>query len=256
MIFDTSSPGRKNVLRVVYGVLAFLFFIGFVGFGVGGELGGGGIIDGLTGNNDGSTSEAFEQQIEDAEEEVAAAPGESAPLAELALLRSQSAGQQIETDEETGQRTITGDANAEFEEAIRVWEQYLETDPRKTDVAAGSAIVNAYIALGDANGAIETQARLAKDNPSVPNYVQLAQFYYSTLEIDKGDTAAENAVAEASGQNAKQIRKQLEAVREQAVEAKKQEAKQPNDVPGESPELENPFGGLNPTDPGATTPAP
>ena len=91
MLFDLSSPGRKNVIRVVYGVLALLFPVGFVGFGIGGELGGGGLFDSLSGGGgDGVTAEQFEQQIEDAEAALETNParraGAAATLADYRYL--------------------------------------------------------------------------------------------------------------------------------------------------------------------------
>ena len=76
MLFDTSSPGRKRVIRIVYSLLAALFLIGFVGFGVGGNFSGGGILDATRDHrlDDSSTSDAFSQQIDDQEAKVAKDP--------------------------------------------------------------------------------------------------------------------------------------------------------------------------------------
>jgi hypothetical protein len=41
MIFDLKSGKRRRVVQVVFGFLAFIFFISFVGFGIGSDVSGG-----------------------------------------------------------------------------------------------------------------------------------------------------------------------------------------------------------------------
>jgi len=257
MLFDLSSPGRKNVVRVVFGFLALIFAVGFVGFGIGGELGGGGIIDSITGNGSGSTDDAFEQQIEDAEEAIEADPADSDALSDLALFRVQSGTAQLERDEATNAPVgLTEDARAEFEEAIVAWESYVETDQPKVDVATASAVVSAYFFLGDATGAAEAQTLLAESSPSAPNYGSLADLYYRDLEIEKGDRARDQALEEGNKELDKVIEAQLAQVRKQALAAEKQQEKQGQGTDaaptGEGTALEDPFGGgIEPVDPGA-----
>ena len=56
MIFDLKSGKRRRVVQIVFGFLAFVFFISFVGFGIGSDVSGG-IFDaiGLGGNDTSST---------------------------------------------------------------------------------------------------------------------------------------------------------------------------------------------------------
>lgn len=252
MLFDLTSPRRKTAVRIVFGFLALIFAVGFVGFGIGGELGGGGIIDSLTGSG-GTTDDAFEQQIEDAEEAVDADPADSEALADLILLRSQSGDAQLDVDEATGQPIgLSEESRGEYEEAISLWQQYLDTDPRKVDAAAGNAVVLAYRYLGDTDGAIAAQRELAESDPSGPNFGSLASFLYSDLQIEAGDKARDQALAESNAETKKLISEQLDQLRKQAVKAEKAEKKQPNSAPGESPELSDPFGGLDPSQPGGT----
>ena len=53
------------MVQVVFGGLALLFAVGFIGFNIGGEGGGGGIVDEVLGGGSGS-GQQFDQQIEDA----------------------------------------------------------------------------------------------------------------------------------------------------------------------------------------------
>ena len=251
MIFDLTSPGRKNVVRVVFGFLAIIFAVGFIGFGIGGEIGGGGIIDSLTGNNN-STSDAFEQQIEDAEEAVEKDPDDPKALSELVLLRTQSGSSQLDVDQATQQPTLTEDSRAEFEKAVSVWQDYLASKPKEVDAATARAAASAYQFLEDINGLIEASQALAESDPTGTNLGALATYLYLDLQIEKGDSAREEAIAASNKQTAKLIEEQLEQFRDNAIKEKKRIAKLPKSEQGSSTGLADPFGDLSPTAPGAT----
>jgi tetratricopeptide (TPR) repeat protein len=251
MLFDLSSPGRKTAVRIIFGFLAFIFATGFVFLGIGTE-GGFNPFDSAGG---GSTDEALEQQIEDAEEAVAAAPDDPEPLASLIVIRGQSGTRQLEVDEETGQPiALTDNSRAEYEEAISLWQEYLELEPRKVNAAAAGAVVQAYRFLGDARGAIAAQRALVKSDPRSPNFVALAFLLYTDFQIEAADKARDQAIAKADGDTKKQLTQEFEQIRKQAIKAEEQQKKQPETETGESPELSDPFGGLSPTDPATQAP--
>ena len=252
MLFDLSSPRRKTAVRIIFGGLAVLFAVGFVGFGIGGESGGGGLVDSLTGGGDGSTSEQYEQQIEDAENALEEDPNDERALKDLVQYRYLSGNAQLEVDETTGQVTgVTEESRQEFEAAVEAWARYVATDPPKADVATAGNAVQAFNFLNDFEGAAEAQRFLAEANPSSGAYGQLAYFYYADLNFEKGDAAAEKAVAEAKPAQAKSVEKQLTQLREAAKKFEKQQAKAqeaqeqlPDSATGEG-ELQDPFGGLD-----------
>jgi tetratricopeptide (TPR) repeat protein len=246
VLFDLSSPGRKNIIRVVYGVLALLFLIGFVGFGIGGELGGGGIVDSLTGGGgDGDTAEQFEQQIEDAEAALETNPADEKALATLAEYRYLSGQAQLDVDETTGAPILTDESRSEFEAAIDAWTRYLETDPQRPNVGAAGQVVQAYVLLGNAEGAAEAQEILAEDNPSPGAYSTLAYYYYADFDFKRGDEAAALAVEEANENQKKAVEKQLDQLRESAVQQEKRIEKQADSEQGAESALQSPFGGLD-----------
>ena len=244
MLFDLSSPGRKNIIRVVYGVLALLFLVGFVGFGIGGELGGGGIIDSITGNDSGGdAADQYEQQIEDAEEKLESDPTDEKALEDLAYYRALSGTAQLEVDESTGQPTgLTEESRNEFEAAVDAWSRYLETDPKKPDPRTAGQVLQAYQFLGDAGGAADVQEVLVKDDPSFVNYGQLAFLRYLDLDLKGGDAAFDKAETEAEPSNDAQL-KQLEQIRAQVVKEKKRLAKEGDDAAAGENALADPFGG-------------
>lgn len=249
MLFDLTSPRRKRILRVVYGLLALLFFVGFVGFGVGGNIGGGGLLDaiGIGGDDsgDGVSAEQYQQQIEDAEAKLEANPDDPRALANLAQYRYLSGQVQLAVDQQTGVPSLTEESRGEFERAIDAWSSYLDTDPPKPDVSTAGQIVRAYQFLGDAGGAADAQQILAEANPSSGAYGTLAYFRYADFDFTGGDAAAKQAVDRAPGAQAKQLEKQLEKIRTQAEEQKKAIDKLPKgeDLPG-GPSLGDPLGGL------------
>lgn len=251
MLFDLSNPRRKNVLRVIYALLALLFAVGFVGFGIGGEMGGGGIVDSLTGGG-GSTADQYEQQIDDAEETLEQDPQNANALSALAQYRYLSGQAQLEVDEGTGAPAITDDARSEFEAAVDAWNRYLDTEPRRPDVGTAGNVAQAFLYLDDVGGAAEAYEFLAEANPSVGTLATLAQYRYYDLDVKGGDRAIAELEKEKGGR-AKQALEQLGELREQVVKEKRRLAQLPEGQQGESA-LQSPFGGLSPEG-GAVPPA-
>ena len=244
MLFDLSSPGRKTVVRIVYGGLALLFAGGFVFLGIGTEGG----LNPFT-DSGGSADDAFEQQIEDAEEEVDQNPEDADALADLILLRFQSGDAQLDRDEETGVPSLTDDARSEFETTISLWEDYVALKPKKVDAATAGAVVQAYLFLEDPKGMIEAQRALAESDPTGTNLGVLADLLYRNLQIEQADKVRDEALAASNAQLRKTLSQQLEAIRKQAVKFEEQQKKQPDAPTGEGSELADPFGELSPTDP-------
>lgn len=239
MLFDLTNPRRKNVIRVVYALLALLFLAGFVGFGIGTDAGVGGIVDAITGNGSGSTASQFEDQIEETEKQLETDPDNPELLAELATLRYQSGRAQLEADEQ-GLPVVTEDARSELDKAIDAWARYLDTNPKNPDVGAAASMRDAYVLIGDYAGAARAQEILTRDNPTTSEFTNLAYYRYYALDIKGGDKALERARELAESQDERRYIKQLERLRKQAADYKKQLAKNPE---GENP-LANPTGSL------------
>jgi tetratricopeptide (TPR) repeat protein len=274
MLFDLRSGKRRRVIQVVFGVLAFIFFISFVGFGIGSDASGG-IFDAFGLGSSGSSSDPqFEQQIEDAEAQLEQDPKDEKALLELAQVRYQAGQFELEADPETGQAVLTEDAQVNFEASLDAWERYLDLEPRKPDPGVASFAAQAYVQVGDAEGAAEAQRIVAEDNPSAGTYGNLAFYLYAAGNIDEGDEAAEIAVAEAEPSQREQIRDQLAQIAEQAQKLQQRAEKQAQQAQQDQgggqggagaapPPIEDPFGSLGgsgglggtaPTAPGAPAP--
>lgn len=251
MLFDLRSGKRRRVVQVSFSLLAFIFFISFIGFGIGSDATGG-IFDaiGLGGGSSSSGSPQFDDQIDAAEAKLAENPKDEKALLNLAEVHYQAAQYNAQQDPESS------DAQEQFEDSLDAWERYLKLDPKDPDPGVAAFAAQAYVQVGDAEGAATAQRIVAEDNPSVGTYGNLAYYLYAAGKIDEGNAAADEAVAEAEGSEKEQVRKQLTQIAEQAqtllAQAKKQ-AKQAQEqggtgpgAPGAAP-IEDPFGSLGGT---------
>ena len=241
MLFDLQGK-RRRVVQVVYAVLAALFFISFVGFGIGSDVSGG-IFDALGVGGDGSSSSSpqYEEDIEEQEKKVDKDPKDTQALEELTRLHFLAVQSLLETDE-AGNPVITDDANVEFDESAQAWEKYLKIENDPDPNTAGLA-VNSYVYLNDAEGAARTQEIIAEDRPSQGSYSNLAYYLYFAGDFGAGDAAAAKAVAEADPSQKKTVERQLEQIAEQTKKQQKAlEKAQKNAPKGENP-LQAPLGG-------------
>jgi len=259
VLFDLKSGKRRRVVQVVFGFLAFVFFISFVGFGVGSNVAGG-LFDAIgIGGGSNSTDPQYQQQIDDAESTLETDPKNQQALLDLVRYHYLSATQNgVSTDPQTGQTSISDDANTELEKAAQAWTDYLKTDPKNTDLSTAANAAQVFVLLGDADGAAQAQAVVAEAQKSASAYGQLAFYYYAAGDIKAGDEAAKKAVDASDPTAADQIEKNLASIRKQAIKqqkAIKEQAQQGGEQAGEQ-QLQDPFGGLGgaSTTPVAPTP--
>jgi hypothetical protein len=247
MLFDLKSGKRRRLVQVVFGFLAFIFFISFVGFGIGSDVSGG-IFDALgIGGGSSSSDPQYEQQIEDAEAKLDTDPNNPQALLDLVRYRYLSAtASGVETDPQTGATQISEDSRAELEQAVQAWTDYLKTKPQNPDLGTAANAAQAYVLLNDAGGAAKAQAIVAESQNTSAAYGQLAYYLYADGQIKQGDAAADKAVAASEPSAREQIEKNLDAIRKQAIKLQQQieqQAEQGGPQAGEQ-QLEDPFGGL------------
>ena len=247
MLFDLKSGKRRRVVQVVFGFLAFIFFISFVGFGIGSDVTGG-IFDAIgLGGGSSSSDPQYEEQIEDAEGTLETDPDNQKALLDLVRYHYLSATSEgVETDPTTGQTSISEDARSELEQAAQAWTDYLKTDPQNTDLSTAANAAQVFVLLGDAEGAAGAQVIVAEGQKSSSAYGQLAFYYYAAGEIKKGDEAAKQAVEVADASSADQIEKNLASIRKQAIKQQEAIAEQQEQGGSEAGEqqLQDPFGSL------------
>jgi tetratricopeptide (TPR) repeat protein len=262
MLFDLRSGKRRRLVQVVFGALAAIFAISFIGFGIGSGGLNGGLFDALGLGSDSSSSpdsgSQYQSQIDSAEKKIKQDPKDAKALLSLARYRYLSGSTQLDVDQEAQTVSLTTEASDEWNEALDAWERYLKTDPKDIDPQVAAQMICAYVpalppptCIGaqttevDFGGAIKTQQLLASSDPTAQNYATLAYFLYSDGRLDAGRQAADQAIAKAPTKEQDKLEKGFDQLDEQAAKAKKaqQEASQAGSATGETP-LQNPFGGL------------
>lgn len=259
MLFDLQSGRRRVVVRIVYGTLAGLMLVGFVFFGIGSDVN----FDcaGLF-EDDEPTATQFQSQIDDAEKKLADDPKNEDALTDLARYSYLAGNTLVEA---SADGTTLGDVNEDvrnqWSQALDAWEKYLKTDPKQPDPVIAGQMLCAYdpAACGyggadpatvDFDGASSVLEILAEDEPRPEYFGQIAFYRYSAGDLEGGRESADKALAEASGSQAKQLEKQLDALEKEATKLAEQREKEANkggkDAPPDlaAPSLSSPFGGL------------
>lgn len=235
-----------------YALLAVLFLVGFLGFGIGVGGGPGGILDALgitDSGGGGSVTDQFDGQIEAAQQKLAKNPDDTQALLKLAENEYFKARTGVSQDQTTGQISISNDAHTDLGASADAWNKYLKVNKGKPDATVAAEMVTVFVLLNDADGASEAQRIVAEDQPSANSYGTLAQFEYLGGDLKAGDAAAKKALSLASKSQRKSYEKQLDQLRKQGVQVQKQLQKVKKQgggaatTPGANP-LQNPLGGL------------
>ena len=263
MLFDLRGK-RRRVIQVVYALLAALFLISFVGFGVGSEVSGG-IFDALgVGGSDSSSSSdpQLDEDIENAEQRLEQNPNDERALLVLARTHYTAGQSSVEQDPETGAAVPTEDSREDFTAATEAWEQYLDTKPKKPDSGVALQLLQAYQLLVQSDtdptelqvhleGGRDTAEVAAEAQPSPNTYFTLAQFAFLSGDAELGQEAADEVLKGSSASQAKRAEKDFAALEKQGEQLQKQIKQQ---AAGKE-ELGAPLGGLGGSQP-APQPAP
>lgn len=269
MLFDLGGK-RKRVVQVVFGLLAALFAITFVGFGIGSDASGG-IFDALGLSSDTATQDAdpiYDNQIARAEEALSSNPKDEKALLGLAEAHFLK-GQAMREQDANGALAPPGEESlSEYSEAIKAWERYMATNPEKPDERVATLISQAYGArIEDASsfkeqfelykGAAEASRIVAQANPGIGTLVPAAQLSYLVGETKTAEELEKQALAEAAdATQRKQLQKTFAVARQQnqaVQQALAQERKAEKASTPDKGQLENPLEGFGP---GSSTPVP
>jgi hypothetical protein len=253
VLFDLRSPGRRRVIKVIYGFLAVLMGGGLIFFGIGSDATGG-LADIFGGGSGGSADTGFEDQIDDAEARVEQNPRDQRALLDLVTLNFQAGSQQVEVDPDTGATVLTEDAEDSYNRAADAWDAYLDLKPKRPDTAAATQMVQAFFVLAqnasspaDARAEVESAAeaqQIATDaNPSTGNLRNLAFYLYFAGDFAAADRAAQQAVAKAPAGQRNAVESQLEQAERGGRAFQEQIKAERKGAGGENP-LEEPGGGL------------
>jgi len=252
MLFDLRGK-RRNVIKVVYAVLALLMGASLIllynPFGFGGGGGGGG-----------EAAEALEEQSERIERRLAKQPGDPNLLLNLTRSQINTAYALSETNPTTGEVALTVEGRQELEKASATWDEYLEAaeEPKSGGAVVASQALfqlaqtsrGTLEARRNVTAATEAQEIVAEQQPSIGSLSTLSFYALYAGEFK----AAEEALAEAKGfagskfekrqlenqfneieKTAREFEKQVKEAQKAAKEGAKEGATNPES-------LENPLG--------------
>ncbi len=251
MVFDTRGR-RKNVVKVVYAVLALL---------MGGSLFltvGPFNLSEIVGNSgSGSASEVYDEQVERLEGQLAKAPKDENLL--LALTRAEISAGNARTGTELEGETpqLPRDARDDYQAALDAWNRYLKQAGDEPNPVAAQLVAQTFFTLSErgsytleeveTNGsaALRAQQIAAEVRPSLNTLSNLALYEYFYGDLKAGDAATKRALASTpSKEEAKNIKKQLTEFRKQGGEYQKSLARfkaQQQKGGGQGEPFQNPF---------------
>jgi hypothetical protein len=225
MLFDLRGRGRKNTVRVIYILLAFLMGGGLVLFGIGGATNGG-LVDAITGGgSSGDTGQKRFQQNETAAlKRLQANPKDSAAYNDLIRAQLSLAGTGNRYD--ANANTYTAAGKAQLRKAAATWTKYQALNPKLDDAQASlaSRMVQAYSALGDSAGATSAQQLVAQNRNSSGAYSTLAVLAYQAGNSRLGDLSSKKALSLTSKDLRQQLKQQLDAAKAQGAASQSQAA--------------------------------
>jgi hypothetical protein len=197
MLFDLRGRGRRRTVRIVYSGLALLFFLGFVGFGVG-SFGGGGVAELLGGKGSGGGGEGYESQVKAAKKLTVTQPNNPAAwtaLIHASLLQAGTGDNYSKTEE-----VFTAKARPLLAQVQGAWQRYLKLEPHHPSSEVASEVMRIYDpatgGIGDPAAAVRVlKIEIAGRAPSPTLYYDLAVLSYQAKNKREGDRAAAKAVA-------------------------------------------------------------
>lgn len=258
MLFDIRGR-RKNVVKVVYAVLALLMggslFLTVGPFNLGELVGSSG---------SGSSEQVFDEQAERIEGRLAKDPTDEALLLALTRARISGANAQAEIDPQTGLPGIPPpEAKDDLEQALETWNRYLKQAGSNPNPSAAQLVATTFFGLAERGSAsyaelrenvdvaVAAQRIVAEQLPNLGSFSSLAIYEFFDGNFAAGDKAVKQAVATVPKAEAKNIEKQLDEYRQRAKRFAKQSAGfEKAEKQAGREQLENPFGGLGGTVPG------
>jgi hypothetical protein len=272
VLFDLQSPGRRRVVRIVFGALAAVFAISFVFLGVGTGGGGFSFSDLFGGGGSSNPSSAFDDQIKAADARVAANPNDTVALGQLVQFHYSAGSQDVDSN---GQ--LNSDGEQHLREAADAWNKYVKLSNGKvpqgtatyalttfdqlgsvdfqkarTDSSTTEALADINAARDDWKSAAQAQQILINAQPNKSagtSYARLASYYYLAGDTQQAEQAAAQAKS-SKGAQASTIDTQLKPIQQlgqQLTSAIDQITKQQQQTQQAQGGGSNPLGGISPS---------
>jgi hypothetical protein len=216
MLFDLRGRGRRRTVRVIYGGLALLIGAGLVFFGIGAGVGGGGLLNSLTGN-EGTNSASFAGQIEKYKKLTHQQPNSAYGWEQLTLAQLHEAGGEAYF----ANQRLTPKGRELFGQTAQSWNHYIALKPPKPNAQLALQMVRVFGGEGlnePAEAVKVLQIVIPAKSESLPQYkaslyASLAEYAYLAHNTRIGDLASVKAVALAPSAQRKQLKTQLAAIK-------------------------------------------
>jgi hypothetical protein len=227
MLFDIRGR-RKNVVRVVYAILALLMggslFLTVGPFNISELLGTGG---------SGSAGEVYDEEVERIEARLVKSPKDEALLLRLTRAEIAAGSAKTGTSLEGETPQLPADARDDYAAALAAWNRYLKQADEPSPTAA-QLVASTFFTLSErgsysleeveTNGgaALRAQQIAAAERPNLSSLGTLALYEYFYGDLKAGDEARKEALAAApSKEVAKNLEKQLVEFRKQGQQYQK-----------------------------------
>ncbi|MEN0015016.1 MAG: hypothetical protein AAGC46_16730 [Solirubrobacteraceae bacterium] len=226
MLFDTSSPGRRRGVQIIFAFLAILMGGGLVLFGIGSSsTQGGGLLDNIGKGGTDVISQA-QKDASKAQDQLQANPKNVAAAASYAKAEVTIAtGRSFDAN---GQATGKNSAN-DIATADAAWTQYLALAPAKPDSSTATLYAAFYALPGVGKydkAARALEAALVTRTPTAGLYAQLAFDWLVAGDKTKYNEARTKSLALSDNDTRKTaIAKQLDDVEKQVDDYYKAQAK-------------------------------
>ncbi len=212
MLFDVRGRHRRRAVRVIYIGLAVIFLLGFVGLGVGGGFGSGGIFSAFT-KEEGGGSTSYSSQIKKYRALTQKQPQSLSAWENLTKnLLHEAGGEAYETS--TG--AVTSKGKELFRQVAAAWNGYIGLNPPRpnAEVAQQMELIYGESGLDEPSKEVEVlQIAVASRPDSAALYASLAEYAYRAKNTGVGDLAAEKAVALAPAADRKRIKAELAEIK-------------------------------------------
>ena len=211
MLFDLRGRGRRRTVQVTYVTLAVIFGLGFVGLGVGGGFGSGGIFSAFTGN-EGSGGASRSSDIKKYEQLTRRQPVNVSAWEQLVNAQLHEAG----NEQFTTRTGVTSKGKELYAQIAKSWERYLALNPSKPNVELAQRMVTVYgeEGLNDPAATVSVlQIVVAAKPTSASLYSALAAYAYKAHNTRVGDLAAAKAISLAPAQRRAHMKAEFAALK-------------------------------------------
>jgi hypothetical protein len=211
MLFDLRGRGRRRTVQVLYIGLALIFLLGFVGLGVGGGFGSGGIFSAFTGK-EGSGGASFSGEVARYEKLTRQQPSSAAAWQGLLQAQLHEAGGEAYVQRTGG---VTGKGKELYARIASSWQHYVALTPNPSlPVAKEVLVVFSEEGLNDPAAAVQVLQIIVAAEPNSTHYYSfLADYAYKAHNPRVGDLAAAKAVALAPAAQRLRLKNELAALK-------------------------------------------